>query len=104
MARPSRLSDDEIQKKLGSLPEWRREGDKLVRRFQFGTFVEAFGWMSSAALVAEKLDHHPEWKNVYNKVDVELTTHDAGGITAFDFELATKMNELSAHTTRPASK
>jgi 4a-hydroxytetrahydrobiopterin dehydratase len=100
MARPSRLSDDEIQKKLGSLPEWRREGDKLVRRFQFGTFVEAFGWMSSAALVAEKLDHHPEWKNVYNKVDVELTTHDAGGITLFDFELATKMSELSARAAR----
>lgn len=100
MARPSRLSDDEIQKKLGELPEWRREGDKLVRRFQFGTFVDAFGWMSSAALIAEKLDHHPEWKNVYNKVDVELTTHDAGGITLFDFELATKMNELSARAAR----
>jgi 4a-hydroxytetrahydrobiopterin dehydratase len=100
MARPSRLSDDEIQKKLGSLPEWRREGEKLVRRFQFGTFVEAFGWMSSAALVAEKLDHHPEWKNVYNKVDVELTTHDAGGITPFDFELATKMSELFARAAR----
>lgn len=95
MAR-ARLTDDEIGKKLESLPAWRRQGDKLVRQFQFGSFVEAFGWMSSVALVAEKLDHHPEWKNVYNKVDVELTTHDAAGITALDFQLAANMNELAA--------
>jgi 4a-hydroxytetrahydrobiopterin dehydratase len=100
MARPARLSDDDIEKRLASLPEWRRDGDKLVRRFQFDTFVNAFGWMSSAALVAEKLDHHPEWKNVYNRVDVELTTHDAKGITELDFELATKMNELAAPAAR----
>lgn len=99
MAR-TRLTDDEIEKKLEGLPGWQRRGDKLARQFKFGTFVEAFGWMSSIALVAEKLDHHPEWKNVYNRVDVELMTHDASGITALDFELAARMSEL-ADRTRP---
>lgn len=92
-----RLGDEDIEKTLQATPGWQREGDKLARRFEFGTFVEAFGWMSSVALVAEKLDHHPEWKNVYNRVDVELTTHDSGGITALDFELARRMNELWAN-------
>jgi 4a-hydroxytetrahydrobiopterin dehydratase len=93
MAR-SRLSDDEIKARLGSIPGFRREGDKLVRELKFENFVKAFGWMTSVALVAEKLDHHPEWKNVYNRITVELQTHDAGGITDLDFKLATAMNEL----------
>ena len=94
MAR-ERLSDAIVDERVKTLDGFRREGDRLVRRFQFDGFVEAFGFMASVALVAEKLDHHPEWKNVYGKVDVELTTHDAGGITERDFTLAAKMLELA---------
>ena len=94
MAR-ERLSDASVDERLKTLEGFRREGDRLVRRFEFGSFVEAFGFMASVALVAEKLDHHPEWRNVYGKVDVELTTHDAGGITERDFTLAKKMLELA---------
>ncbi|HEX7668192.1 MAG TPA: 4a-hydroxytetrahydrobiopterin dehydratase [Polyangiaceae bacterium] len=90
----AKLTGEEIEAGLLATPGWKRQGDKLARQFKFGSFVEAFGWMSSVALVAEKLDHHPEWKNVYDRVEVELTTHDSGGITALDFELARRMNEL----------
>lgn len=92
----ARLGDEEITAGLQATPGWQRQGDKLARQFKFASFVEAFGFMSSVALVAEKLDHHPEWKNVYNRVEVELTTHDSGGITLLDFELARRMNELGA--------
>ena len=91
----TRLTDEEIAKRLSLLAGWRREGQALVREFKFGTFVDAFGWMASVALVAEKLDHHPDWKNVYNRVTVELHTHDAGGITENDFALAARMTELA---------
>ncbi len=91
----NRLSDDEISRRLESLVGWHRDGHKLVREFQFANFVDAFAWMTSAALGAEKLDHHPDWKNVYNRVSVELNTHDAGGITELDFALAARMNELA---------
>jgi 4a-hydroxytetrahydrobiopterin dehydratase len=98
MAR-TKLSDDDIERRLGELGGgWKYESGKLVKRFQFDGFVRAFGWMSSVALVAEKLDHHPDWKNVYNRVDVELMTHDAGGVTPRDFELAKRMNELAGGT------
>ena len=90
-----RLSDPEVSHRLASLPGWAREGDRLRRRFDFPTFVEAFGWMARVALVAEKLDHHPEWKNVYGRVEVELWTHDAGGLTELDFELASAMSRLA---------
>lgn len=97
----TKLSDDDIQKRLASLGGgFRYESGKLVKRFQFDGFVNAFGWMASVALVAEKLDHHPDWKNVYNRVDVELFTHDAGGVTARDFDLAEKMNELASGKSR----
>ena len=62
--------------------------DAIQKRFQFASFVEAFGWMTRMAIEAEKLNHHPEWFNVYNKVDVVLTTHDAGGLSALDLKLA----------------
>jgi len=91
----SRLSDDEIRRRLTEIEGFALENGKLVRHFVFPNFVEAFGWMTRVALHAEKLDHHPEWKNVFAKVDVELHTHDAGGVTALDFELARHMNELS---------
>src|SRR5678816_3045027 len=96
MAR-TKLSEDEIRQKLTELGGgWRYESGKLTKQFKFDGFVRAFGWMSSVALIAEKLDHHPDWKNVYNRVDVELLTHDAGGVTARDFELAKHMEELAA--------
>lgn len=94
MAR-TRLTDSEITAKLGEIPGFSLANGKLARRFEFADFVTAFGWMASVALVAEKLDHHPEWKNVYKTVDVELTTHDAGGVTEMDFKLARRMNQLA---------
>ena len=92
MARPRALETSEIEAKLADLEGWALEGGKLHRKFEFANFVEAFGFMASMALVAEKMDHHPEWSNVYNRVEVDLTTHDAGGITTLDFSLAAAMN------------
>ena len=74
---------------------WEIVDGKLHREFLFGDFVEAFGFMSRVALVAEKSDHHPEWSNVWNRVTVDLVTHDAGGITDRDVALANTMNELA---------
>jgi 4a-hydroxytetrahydrobiopterin dehydratase len=73
---------------------WRlAEGrDAIVKSFKFGSFVEAWGWMTRMALVAEKMDHHPEWYNVYNRVEVTLTTHDVDGLSALDVKLARKMD------------
>jgi 4a-hydroxytetrahydrobiopterin dehydratase len=94
MAR-TRLSDVEVQDRLKQLSSWRIADAKLHREYQFGSFVKAFGFMASAALIAESMNHHPEWRNVYGSVTVDLTTHDAGGITQNDFELATKMEEIA---------
>ena len=90
-----RLSDDEIQQRLAGLPGWSLDGGKLAREFRFDNFARAFGFMASAAIEADKLNHHPEWSNVYNRVTVHLVTHEAKGITELDFELARKMNELA---------
>ncbi|MDZ4871705.1 MAG: putative pterin-4-alpha-carbinolamine dehydratase [Chroococcidiopsis cubana SAG 39.79] len=91
----SQLSEAELKKALGELSGWSIEAGKLHRQYQFKSFVEAFGFMSSLALVAESMGHHPEWFNVYNRVTIDLTTHDAGGITAKDVELARKANQLA---------
>lgn len=91
----SKLSANELDAVLSELGSWNIQNEKLHRQFQFNSFVEAFGFMTSVALVAESMNHHPEWFNVYNRVTVDLTTHDAGGITAKDVELARKMNELA---------
>lgn len=77
-------------------PAWAISNAKLTRKFQFPDFVTAFGFMSQAALVAERMNHHPEWFNVYGSVVVELTTHDAKGLTRLDFELAQAMNKIAA--------
>ena len=95
MVRPKALETAEIEAKLADLKGWALEGGKLRREFQFANFVEAFGFMASVALVAEKMDHHPEWSNVYGRVTVDLTTHDAGGLTTLDFALAAAMNEAA---------
>lgn len=76
-------------------PDWTVREDRIVRTFVFPTFVDAFGFMTSAALVAERMNHHPEWRNVYGKVEVELTTHDAGGLSELDVKLATAMDALA---------
>ncbi len=76
-----RLSDEELKKALDQLSGWSVKEGKLHRQFQFASFIEAFGFMSSVALVAESMGHHPEWFNVYNRVTIDLTTHDSGGIT-----------------------
>ena len=84
---------------LGELKEWRElEGrDAIARKFVFKNFNEAFGFMTRAALVAEKMDHHPEWSNVYKTVDVVLSTHDAAGVTEKDIALAKAMNGFARH-------
>ena len=89
------LTTEEQQQRLADLDDWVIEDDGLTRTFTFPSFVAAFGFMASAAIVAEKLNHHPEWSNVYNRVTVRLTTHDVGGISDLDFELAARMNELA---------
>jgi 4a-hydroxytetrahydrobiopterin dehydratase len=83
---------------LKEVPAWRaaQDRDALLRSFAFPDFNAAFGFMSRVALLAEKLDHHPEWSNVYNRVDVLLTTHDADGVTALDLEMARFMDEAAA--------
>jgi 4a-hydroxytetrahydrobiopterin dehydratase len=91
-----KLDTDEIARLLAQLPGWTVEAGKLHREYRFTDFVEAFGVMTSVALVAERMNHHPEWFNVWNTVRVDLTTHDAGGITANDFELAEAMERIAA--------
>lgn len=95
MIRPAKLGAAEA---LKSLPGWRAvEGrDAIQRSFKFADFNTAFGFMSRAALMAEKLDHHPEWFNVYSRVEVTLATHDADGVTELDVKLARFMDEAAA--------
>lgn len=88
MKRPARATPAEIQSALTALPHWELRGASLFRRFKFADFRQAFAFMTSVALAAEKLDHHPDWRNIYNSVEIELTTHDAQGLTRLDFELA----------------
>ena len=83
-----KLSEAEIGTALPTVPGWTRNGDGIERRYSFADFVGAFAFMARVALLAEKADHHPEWSNVWNKVDMRLTTHDAGGLSAKDFALA----------------
>lgn len=94
MTRPNKLTDLEIKEKLNATAGWAVLDQKLHRDFQFNDFTEAFAFMSRVALFAEKMDHHPEWSNVYNKVSIDLSTHDAGGITELDFILATTINSI----------
>ena len=95
MSRPTALASNDVECRLKSQPGWNLEHDKLHRVFEFKSFVEAFGFKSQIAILAEKMDHHPEWSNVYSRVEVFLTTHDAAGITELDFELAEHMDRLA---------
>ena len=94
MTKRKLLSKNELSKELKKLPGWKVEKGKLHREFKFGSFVEAFGFMTSVALEAEAMNHHPDWFNVYDVVRVDLMTHDLGVIGTFDVELARKMNRL----------
>ena len=91
----TKLGDAEIVQHLASLPDWERGEGRIRKTFRFKDFVEAFGWMTRVALVAEKMNHHPEWKNVWASVEVELSTHDAGGLTELDMKLAAAMDALA---------
>ncbi|MCB1169648.1 MAG: 4a-hydroxytetrahydrobiopterin dehydratase [Leptospiraceae bacterium] len=89
----NRLNDQEIKDQLKNLKDWEEKDGKLYCEIQFEDFNEAFSFMSAVALKAEKMDHHPEWFNVYNKLRIWLHTHDAGGITALDMEMARFIQE-----------
>lgn len=90
------MRNEEIRQQLEKLDsDWQLDGDKLHRTFVFSDFVEAFGFMTRSAIHAEKMNHHPEWSNVYKRVEVFLVTHEAGGITQRDFELAAIMDSLA---------
>lgn len=93
-----RLSADERRGALAKLKDWAEVPgrDAIARTFTFGDFNEAFGFMTRVALVAEKSDHHPEWRNVYKTVEVVLSTHDAGGVTSRDIALAEAMNRIAS--------
>ena len=98
MAKPTLLTGSEREKSRSSLAGWSDvEGrDAIKKTFKFKDFNEAFGFMSRVALIAEKMDHHPEWSNVYNRIEVTLSTHSAGGLTDLDIALARRMDELAA--------
>ena len=89
-----KLSDAEISEKLPEVSGWSYEDGKLHREFKFANFVQAFGFMSQIALIAERMNHHPDWSNVYSTVVVDLNTHDVGGVSVLDFKLAAAANEL----------
>lgn len=96
MSEVVKLSESEIAERLRLHANWELVDGKLRRTLSFGSFVEAFGFMTQVALVAEAMQHHPEWFNVYNRVVVDLATHDVQGISIRDFELATKIDQLAA--------
>lgn len=90
-----KLTDAQIQENLAQVDGWTIENGKLHKEFQFDNFITAFGFMTQLALVAESLNHHPEWFNVYNRVTIDLTTHDAGGISELDFQWAKQADAIS---------
>lgn len=89
-----KLSNEAVRNELQHVPGWELKDGKLHRELKFKNFVEAFGFMSSLALTAESMNHHPEWLNVFNKVVIDLQTHDVGGISQKDFKLAKAANDL----------
>ena len=92
----TKLSEAEISAAVAQLPGWSVAEHKLHREYQFAGFPEAFGFMATAAPTIQKMDHHPEWFNVYNRVVVDLSTHDAGGITQKDFDLAMLLEGIAS--------
>jgi 4a-hydroxytetrahydrobiopterin dehydratase len=91
-----KLNEQELNTRLQQLSGWEIRNQKLHREFKFADFAHAFGFMTTAAVLIEKMNHHPEWFNVYNRVSIDLTTHDAGGITQKDVELARLLDSIYA--------
>lgn len=91
----TKLDSETINARLEQLPGWSILTGKLHREYRFDNFVQAFGFMTQVALVAESMNHHPEWFNVYHTVKIDLTTHDAGGISDLDFQLATAIEAIA---------
>ncbi|MFO8237336.1 MAG: 4a-hydroxytetrahydrobiopterin dehydratase [Prochlorococcaceae cyanobacterium] len=89
------LTPEQINALPSTLPEWSIEGGKLHRELSFADFTEAFGFMAKVALAAETLGHHPEWSNVWNRVTIDLTTHDTGGLSNLDAQLAQRIDQLA---------
>src|SRR4051794_41730183 len=98
-----KVTEDELQEHLRTHPEWSLHQAALRREYVFPSFITAFGFMASAALIAERMNHHPEWSNVYGTVRVELVTHDVGAIGPNDLALAAAMDGLAAHLPEPGS-
>ena len=92
-----RLSKQQVAVGLSRLNGWRVVRGNLHRSFEFKDFTQAFGFMKRVALAADRMDHHPDWSNAYNKVTIDLSTHSAGGITENDFELASKIQNIHGH-------
>ena len=109
MSGPRKLAASNIRERLARLNRaavttpWRLVAGSIRKRFVFADFVEAFAFMSEVALVADAMDHHPSWSNSYKSVTVRLSTHSAGGLTALDFDLATRMDEIAKSMTGPAA-
>ena len=89
-----KLTDEEIDARLDQVDGWMVLDGKLQRDFTFDDFVAAFGFMAQVALIAESMNHHPEWFNVYNRVSIHLMTHDVDGVSDYDFQFAAKVNQL----------
>ena len=94
MAR-QKLDADAIDQQLATLDGWRLQDGKIHKDFQFADFIDAFGFMTRVALAAETMNHHPEWSNVWNRVSIALATHDVGGLSSSDFELAAKIDQIA---------
>jgi 4a-hydroxytetrahydrobiopterin dehydratase len=99
MSNVVRLSDADVRSRIGSLSGWEFRDDGLLRQFEFADFTEAFTFMTAVAFVAERMGHHPEWNNVYDKVAIRLSTHDAGGVSENDVAMAKEISALFAKLT-----
>ena len=91
-----KLTDKEIESEVNKMPGWKVVNGKLSKSFEFKDFIEAFSFMTRVAMHAEKMNHHPEWFNVYNKVNIDLVTHDLNGISNYDMKLANAINKIQA--------
>ena len=89
-----KMTSAQIESELKNLQDWELKNDKLHRELKFKNFVQAFGFMTQVAILAQEMDHHPEWFNVYSRVTIDLTTHEANGISTRDFELAQKIDKV----------
>ena len=90
------LSNKQLNEYLEDLNGWNVVNEKLSKTFKFSNFIQAFGFMTQVAITSEAMDHHPEWSNVYNRVEINLVTHSEGGITKLDIELAMKVDSISS--------